>query len=118
MISNPNIEKYYSDLSSPIASVLDEVERYTYLKVQMPDMISGAYQGRVLSLFSQLLQPKRILEIGTFTGYATICLASGLAEDGKLYTIDKNEELEDDVNGFFEKAGIKNRTTYLIGNAL
>lgn len=118
MIVNPEIEKYCAELSSPIQEVLDEIERYTYLKVQLPDMISGAYQGRVLSMFSHMLQPKRILEIGTFTGYATICLASGLAEDGLIYTIDKNEELEEDVRGFLEKSGLKKRARYLIGNAL
>lgn len=118
MIVNPEIEKYCAELSSPIQKVLDEIERYTYLKVQLPDMISGAYQGRVLSMFSHMLQPKRILEIGTFTGYATICLASGLAEDGLIYTIDKNEELEEDVRGFLEKSGLKKRARYLIGNAV
>lgn len=117
-IANPEIEKYCADLSSPLPNILEEIERYTYLKVQMPDMISGAYQGRVLSMFSKMLQPKRILEIGTFTGYATVCLASGLSEDGIIYTLDKNEELEDDINCFFEKAGIKNKTRYIIGNAL
>ncbi len=90
MIVNPEIEKYCVDLSSPLNAVLEEVERYTYLKVQMPDMISGAYQGRILSMFSQMIKPKRILEIGTFTGYATICLASGLEENGLIYTLDKN----------------------------
>lgn len=118
MIVNPEIEKYCAELSSPIQEVLSEIERYTYLKVQLPDMISGAYQGLVLSMFSQMLQPKRILEIGTFTGYATICLASGLSEDGLIYTIDKNEELEDAVKGFFEKSGLKKRARYLIGDAL
>lgn len=117
MIVNPEIEKYCAGHSSPVAELLNEIERFTYLKVQMPDMISGAYQGRVLSMASQLLQPKRILEIGTFTGYATLCLANGLSEDGLIYTIDKNEELEDDVRCFFEKSGLQKQIRYLIGNA-
>lgn len=118
MIVNPGIEEYCTKHSSPVGSLLHEIERFTRMKVQMPDMISGAYQGRVLSMISQLLQPKRILEIGTFTGYATLCLANGLNEDGLIYTIDKNEELEDDVRSFFEKSGLQSQIRYLIGNAL
>lgn len=117
MIVNPAIEEYCTEHSSPVGKLLHEIERFTRMKVQMPDMISGAYQGRVLSMISQLLQPKRILEIGTFTGYATLCLADGLNKDGLIYTIDKNEELEDDVRSFFEKSGLGSQIRYLIGNA-
>lgn len=112
------IENYCVDLSSPLQNVLDEIERYTYLKVQMPHMISGKLQGQILSMLSKIKQPKVILEVGTFTGYATLCLYTGLVKDGKLYTVDINAELEEDVRSFFEKAGVSRGTEYIIGNAI
>ncbi len=114
------IEKYCIENGSNFehATLLDEIERYTNVKVQMPQMISGKYQGQMLSFLSKLLRPKRILEIGTFTGYSGICLASGLSEDGKMITIDINEEHYDDVNTFFEKSGLSDKIDYQIGNAL
>lgn len=117
MISQ-EVENYCIDLSSPLQNVLDEIERYTYLKVQMPHMISGKLQGQILAMISKVKRPKVILEVGTFTGYATICLFSGIEENGKLYTIDINAELEDDVRSFFEKANVSRGTEYIIGNAL
>lgn len=115
---NPEIENYCIAQSSPLQSVLDELERFTYLKVQMPHMISGKLQGQILSMISTIKQPRVILEVGTFTGYATICLHSGLQENGKLYTIDINSELEEDVKSFFEKANVSRGTEYIIGNAI
>lgn len=115
---NPDIENYCIAQSSPLQSVLDEVERFTYLKVQMPHMISGKLQGQILSMISKIKHPSVILEVGTFTGYATICLHSGLQENGKLFTIDINSELEEDVKSFFEKANISRGTEYIIGNAI
>jgi caffeoyl-CoA O-methyltransferase len=115
---NPEIENYCIAQSSPLQSVLDELERFTYLKVQMPHMISGKLQGQILSMISTIKQPRVILEVGTFTGYATICLHSGLQESGKLYTIDINSELEEDVKSFFEKANVSRGTEYIIGNAI
>ncbi|MBL7799269.1 MAG: O-methyltransferase [Chitinophagales bacterium] len=117
-MNNPDIENYCIAQSSPLQSVLDEVERFTYLKVQMPHMISGKLQGQILSMISKIKQPRVILEVGTFTGYATICLHSGLQESGKLYTIDINSELEEHVKSFFEKANVSRRTEYIIGNAI
>lgn len=84
----------------------------------MPQMLSGHVQGNFLSLLSTLVQPKRILEIGTFTGYATICLAKGLSNDGLLYTIDINQELEHICNKYFEKAGLRKKIISLYGNAM
>ena len=81
-------------------------------------MLSGHVQGRVLSMLSHMINPSRILEIGTYTGYSAICLSEGLAEDGKIYTLDVNEELEDMVRGYFHEAGITSQVEYIIGNAL
>lgn len=80
-------------------------------------MLSGHYQGRVLSLLSKMTNPSRVLEIGTFTGYATLCLAEGLAKDGILYTLDINEELEDMVRGNFAASAFNNQINYIIGDA-
>ena len=85
---NQHIENYCINQSTSLQNVLDEIERYTFLKVQMPQMISGKLQGQILSMISKIKQPRVILEVGTFTGYATICLFSGLQDKGKLYTID------------------------------
>jgi len=98
--------------------LLAHINRETHLKVPMPRMLSGHFQGRLLSLLSKLQSPKRILEIGTYTGYATICLAEGLAEDGIIHTIDINEELEDRVREYFKKSGFEDNIRYHIGNAL
>ncbi len=115
---NPHIEKYCINQSTSLQNVLDEIERYTFLKVQMPQMISGKLQGQILSMISKIKQPRIILEVGTFTGYATICLFSGLQDKGKLYTIDINAELEEDVKSFFLKADVSRGTEYIIGNAI
>ena len=80
-------------------------------------MLSGHYQGRVLSMLSKLISPKRILEIGTFTGYATLCLAEGLATDGLLYTLDINVELEDRVRGYFAESPYDSKIKYILGDA-
>ncbi|TDO19288.1 O-methyltransferase [Pedobacter duraquae] len=101
----------------PESELLKRIDRETQLKVLMPRMLSGHYQGRVLSMLSKLLAPKRILEIGTFTGYATLCLAEGLAKDGKLYTLDINIELEDMVRKNFADSEFNNQIEYIIGDA-
>ncbi|HEY0176023.1 MAG TPA: O-methyltransferase [Pedobacter sp.] len=101
----------------PESSLLKRIDRETHLKVLMPRMLSGHYQGRVLSMLSKLITPKRILEIGTFTGYATLCLAEGLADDGLLYTLDINAELEDRVRGYFEESPYGPKIKYILGDA-
>ncbi len=83
--------------------LLADLSRQTHLKVLQPRMLSGPLQGRFLSVLVKLLQPKRILEVGTFTGYATLCLAEGLAKDGQIDTLDKNEELVDFQRSFFDR---------------
>jgi predicted O-methyltransferase YrrM len=116
LISNA-LESYIENHSSPEDELLQRLSRETYLKVQMPQMLSGQVQGQVLSFLSQMLQPKRILEIGTFTGYSAICLAKGLAADGLLYTIDINEELTPMVNKYLKEANLISKVKVLTGNA-
>ncbi len=101
----------------PEDALLQHIDRETHLKVLLPRMLSGHYQGRVLSLLSKMNSPKRILEVGTYTGYATLCLAEGLSEDGLIYTLDINAELEDMVRGNFAKSSLNDKIRYIIGDA-
>lgn len=112
------IEEYTENHTSPESEVLIELDRDTNMNILIPRMLSGHLQGRVLSMLSKMIQPKTILEIGTYTGYSAICLAEGLKENGKLYTIDINEELEDMARSYFEKANITKQVDFRIGNAL
>jgi predicted O-methyltransferase YrrM len=111
------IEQYIEQHSSPEEAVLKELNRETYVKVQMPNMLSGHLQGQFLEMLSRMLHPKRILEIGTFTGYSGMCLANGLPDDGLLYTIDINEELQPMVEKYINKAGFSKKVKQLIGDA-
>ncbi len=112
------IEEYIEAHCSPEDAVLHELYRKTQLEMTYPRMISGHVQGQFLQMISQLMQPRRILEIGTFTGYGAISLARGLAEEGKLITIEKNEELEDTIRKFIEKSGNSDKIQVLFGDAL
>ncbi len=113
-----DIENYVETFTSSESDVLHELNRETNQKFLIPRMLSGHLQGRVLSLFSHLLRPRRILEIGTYTGYSALCLAEGLQSDGKLITIDVNEELEDVVNRYVQKSGLSEKIEFRIGNAM
>ena len=97
--------------------LLKNISRETYLRETMPHMMSGHYQGRVLSLLAKMLAPSRILEIGTFTGYATLCLAEGLKSGGELHTIDINEEQQERVQGYFDQSPFAAQIQYHIGDA-
>lgn len=97
--------------------ILKELNRETHLNVLKPRMLSGHFQGRVLSMLSHMIQPKDILEIGTYTGYSAICLAEGLSEGGHLLTIDNNEELADLCKRYFQKAGMSENIKQLLGDA-
>jgi len=99
-------------------SVLLELYRYTNLNVLYPGMISGHEQGRLLSMLSHMVHPGLILEIGTFTGYSTICLAEGMKSDGRLHTIEKDDETAEIASVFFEKAGISDRVILHVGDAI
>lgn len=112
------IDNYISNHTEKEPELLQELNKETWQKVLNPRMLSGAYQGRVLSLLSKLIRPKTILEIGTYTGYSALCLAEGLIKDGKLFTIDKNEELEDFAKKYFQKSAYKNKIHQIIGNAV
>ena len=100
------------------SDLLQSLVRETHLKTLAPRMLSGHLQGRFLSLLTKLMQPKRILEIGTFTGYAALCMAEGLAEDGILTTIEANDELAFLIEKYIEKGNFKGRITPIFGNAL
>lgn len=97
--------------------LLRRINRETHLKETQPHMLSGHYQGRLLALLSRLLSPLKVLEVGTFTGYATLCLAEGLAEGGEIHTVDRNAELADRVRGYFKQAGLSQSIHYHIGEA-
>ncbi len=112
-----DIARYVEHHTSPESDLLKQINRDTHAQVLMPRMLSGHVQGRFLSMISQFIQPKYILEIGTYTGYSAICLAEGLAPDGKLITIDVNEELENRVRIYFQKAGLEAKVDYRIGDA-
>ena len=112
------IERYIEDHTSGENKLLERINRETNLEVMRPRMLSGHVQGRLLSMFSKMISPQNILEIGTYTGYSAICMAEGLKDDGKLTTIDVNEELEDRVRGYFAEAGLSNRVQFLIGDAM
>jgi predicted O-methyltransferase YrrM len=112
------IEAYVEKHTTKENEVLYELNRQTHLKVLIPRMLSGHIQGRVLSMLSHMIQPTNILEIGTYTGYSAICLAEGLQEGGKLYTMDINHELEDMTRKYISKAGYENKIDFQIGNAL
>ena len=113
-----DIAAYVQAHTAAEPELLKKIARDTHAQVLKPRMLSGNVQGRFLSLISKLIQPKLIIEIGTYTGYSAICLAEGLVAGGKLITIDINEELENRVRGYFEQAGLKDVVDYRIGNAL
>jgi caffeoyl-CoA O-methyltransferase len=113
--SDPNWFAYATEHSEVIPDLLIELEKETHQKVLQPRMMSGRLQGRFLSLLSHLTQAKTIVEIGTFTGYATLCLAEGLAENGVLHTIDCNEELVSIQERYFKRSIYDSRIIRHIG---
>ena len=98
--------------------LLQQLTRETYQKILQPIMLSGPYQGRVLSMISKLIRPKTVLELGTFTGYATLCLAEGLQKDGEIHTIDINEELVDFQRKYFDKSEFGAQIYQHLGSAI
>ncbi len=113
-----NIEKYAADNTSAESELLKKINRETNVNVFMPRMLSGHLQGRILAMFSKILAPNSILEIGTYTGYSALCLAEGLSEKGKIITIDVNEELEERVRNYFKESKYNHQIDYKIGQAL
>lgn len=113
-----SLAAYLEQTCDQESELLKRISRETYLKETMPHMLSGHYQGRLLSFLSKLINPLRILEIGTFTGYATLCLAEGLRHDGRIHTIEINEELQPRLLAYFEEAASSEKIVLHIGEAL
>ncbi|MCK8481261.1 O-methyltransferase [Psychroserpens algicola] len=112
------LDDYIVAHSEEEPELLQQLTRETYQKILQPIMLSGPYQGRVLSMISKLTRPKTILELGTFTGYATLCLAEGLVSDGEIHTIDVNEELIDFQRAYFDKSDYGERIHQHLGDAI
>jgi caffeoyl-CoA O-methyltransferase len=112
------LDDYVCDHTDIESDLLKELNRETNVKVLNPRMLSGHYQGRVLSMLSKMIQPNRILELGTYTGYSALCLAEGLTENGYLITVDVNPELEEMVDKYIQKSPFKNQIQQIIGNGM
>lgn len=112
------LDAYVCAHTSEESALLRKINRETHLEVLQPRMLSGHLQGRLLSLISQLKQPQRILEIGTYTGYSALCLAEGLPSTGKLLTLDVNEELAEKVRAYFAESRWKDQIEMRVGNAM
>jgi caffeoyl-CoA O-methyltransferase len=113
-----DLDDYVVSHSENEPELLQELNRETYQKILQPRMLSGQYQGRILSMFSKLVNPKNILEIGTYTGYSALCLAEGMKSNGVLHTIDVNEELVDFQRKYFDKSGYGKQIHQYLGDAL
>ena len=112
-----NIQKYISDISQSESPILKELNRYTNSKVILPRMLSGHVQGRFLSMISKLVNPEIIVEVGTYTGYSCLCLAEGLKKNGKIITIEKDEEFASIAKKFFDKSKYKEKISLIIEDA-
>ena len=112
-----SLAEYIEAHSSPEGAVLEQITRNTHLEVINPRMLSGHVQGRVLSMLSKMIRPKRILELGTFTGYSALCLAEGLVEDGRLITIEHNDEMEDAIRRNLALSPLGEKIELVIGDA-
>ena len=112
------LEEYICEHTTPENAVLASIYQDTYLHVLNAHMVSGQVQGRLLSMLSHMLRPKRILELGTFTGYSALCLAEGLPEDGKLVTIEHNDELEDRIRHNLARSPLSSKIELVIGDAV
>ena len=115
---NKDILDYVKLNSQQEPTLLKELNKETHLKIPNPRMLCSSYQGRILSIISKIIKPKKVLEIGTYTGYSTLCIAEGLDKNGIIYTIDINEELQEIQNKYFDKSGFGNQIHQHIGNAI
>jgi predicted O-methyltransferase YrrM len=115
---NSDIERYCEAHTSVEEAVLQQLVRETNLKTLLPQMLSSKIQGRFLTMLVELMKPKTILELGTFTGYSAICMAKGLPEDGILTTIDNNPEIENIAQKYFKMSGLENKIRFINGDAL
>ncbi|MBT3442998.1 MAG: O-methyltransferase [Flavobacteriaceae bacterium] len=115
---NKDILDYVELNSQQEPTLLKELNKETHLKILNPRMLCSSYQGRVLSIISKIIKPKKVLEIGTYTGYSALCIAEGLDKNGIIHTIDINEELKEIQNKYFKKSGFENQIHQHIGNAI
>ena len=113
-----DFEDYILQHSDDESELLAQLNRETHVKILNPRMVSGHLQGRILSMLAKMIQPKRILELGTFTGYSALCLAESLPDDGILYTIENNDELDDFAAGYFRRSPHGHKIKQLTGDAL
>ena len=111
------LQQYLDDHSMEESDLLKALDRETHQKVLQPRMLSGSYQGRLLALLSKMIEPKKILEVGTYTGYATLCMAEGLSKGGSIDTVDHNEELADMQRRYFDQSPYGNQITQHLGEA-
>lgn len=116
-IISTDIQNYCDNHTQPESEVLKNLTRHTFANVLQPRMLSGHFQGRLLSMLSGMIKPKYILEIGTYTGYSALCLAEGLQEGGRLITIDVNPEQEDTIHRFIAEAGMQQKIQFIVGDA-
>jgi len=114
---NPEMDRYLENHASSEPEILKKLRRETFQKTTQPHMISGYQQGRLLTIISKMLNPKNVLEIGTFTGYATLCLAEGLSSDGKITTLDVNEDLAYLPRKYFSESKFSNQIDFKIQDA-
>ena len=112
------IDQYVCEHTSPESELLADLNRQTHIKILQPRMLSGHFQGRLLTMFVKMIQPKHILEIGTYTGYSALSFLEGLDESAKITTIDCNIELEDFTRSYFKKSGRAHQIDYRLGDAL
>jgi predicted O-methyltransferase YrrM len=112
------LERFIIDHTTPEDPLLEDLYRQTHIRFVNPNMVSGHIQGKILEMISRMIQPERILEIGTFTGYSAICLAKGLRSGGRLITIELNDELTAFAGSYFEKSGLAPVIEQLTGNAI
>lgn len=113
-----DIVRYAEQHTAGESELLKQINRETHAEVLRPRMLSGHLQGRLLAMFSAMISPRVILEIGTYTGYSALCMCEGLKPDGKLITLDINEELESRVRNYFSRSGMNDKIDFRIGNAL
>lgn len=115
---HPDVERYAEEHTSPESDCLAWLNRWTHVKMVRPRMLSGHYQGKLLEFVSSMIRPQKILEIGAYVGYSTICLAKGLQDGGKLHSLEADEELENIILNSVEKAGLSEKIDLKIGRAL
>ena len=117
MYSPDDAQRYADDHTSPESALLARLNRETHVQVLHARMLSGHAQGRLLSMLSHMVRPRRVLELGTFTGYSALCLAEGLAPEGRLHTVEQNPELEAGIRRYVAEAGLEKRIQLHIGDA-